>query len=78
VTQFATARIGAILVNVNPAYQARELEFALTKSGVSVLLLARGFRGADYRQTLDEVPPRCPDPRATIVFDDYRQLRYPD
>src|SRR5436309_6336726 len=54
VAQFAAARIGAVLVNVNPAYRAAELEFALTRSGVSVLLLARGFRDADYRRTLGE------------------------
>ena len=40
-TQFATARIGAVLVNVNPACRTTELEFALNKAGVSVLLLAR-------------------------------------
>jgi fatty-acyl-CoA synthase len=70
VAQFATARIGAILVNVNPAYRAGELEFALTTSGVSVLLLARGFRTADYRRTLAEVRPRCPELRDAITFDD--------
>src|SRR4051812_18197862 len=70
VAQFATARLGAILVNVNPAYRAGELEFALTRSGVSVLLLARGFRTADYRRTLAEVRPRCPDLRETVVLDD--------
>ncbi len=70
VAQFATARIGAILVTVNPAYRAAELKFALTRSGVSVLLLARGFRNADYRQTLDEVRPRCPELREAIVLDD--------
>src|SRR5436305_3720950 len=60
VAQFATARIGAVLVNVNPAYRTTELEFALNKAGVSVLLLARGFRAADYRRMLAEVRPRCP------------------
>ena len=52
VAQYATARVGAVLVNVNPAYRATELEFALTKAGVSVLLLARGFRATDYRTLL--------------------------
>lgn len=70
VAQFATARIGAILVNINPAYRTTELEYALTKAGVSVLLLARGFRSADYRRMLDEVRPRCPALREAIVFDD--------
>ncbi|MEO2089580.1 MAG: AMP-binding protein, partial [Gemmataceae bacterium] len=70
VAQFATARIGAILVNINPAYRAAELEFALTKSGVSVLLLAHGFRGTDYRRMLTGVRPGCPDLCDTLVLDD--------
>jgi fatty-acyl-CoA synthase len=70
VTQFATARIGAILVTINPAYKANELEYALHKAGVSVLVMARGFRRADYVATLDEVRGRCPELRAPIVLDD--------
>jgi fatty-acyl-CoA synthase len=42
VTQFATARIGAILVTINPAYQAAEVDYALAKAGVSVLVMADG------------------------------------
>ena len=48
VVQYATARIGAILVNINPAYRTTELEYALVQSGVSFLILARGFRQTDY------------------------------
>ena len=70
VAQYATARVGAILVNVNPAYRTTELEFALTKAGVNVLLLARGFRSADYRRMLAEVHHRCSGLREVIVFDD--------
>jgi fatty-acyl-CoA synthase len=70
VTQYATARIGAILVNVNPAYKRSELEYALTKSGISVLLLARGFRDADYVEMLDDVRERCPELREAVVLDD--------
>src|SRR5262249_2938182 len=70
VAQFAAARVGAILVNVNPAYRAGELQFALTKSGVSVLLLARGFRSLDSLRTLAEVRPHCPALRNSIVLDD--------
>ena len=55
VIQYATARIGAILVTINPAYKAAELQYALTKTGVSLLVLARGFRQADYVAMLDEV-----------------------
>ena len=48
VTQYAAAKVGAVLVNINPAYRLRELEYALTHSGVSVLITARGFRATDY------------------------------
>jgi fatty-acyl-CoA synthase len=70
VIQYATARIGAILVTINPAYRSHELEYALKQSGVSTLVLARGFRHADYVQTLHEVRPKCPELRQAIVLDD--------
>src|SRR5207302_4678261 len=44
VAQYATARIGAILVNINPAYRTSELEYALNQSGTTFLLLARRLR----------------------------------
>jgi fatty-acyl-CoA synthase len=69
VVQFATARIGAILVNINPAYQVTELGYALAQSGVSVLVLARGFRQSDYVALLDQVRPRCPELRESVVLD---------
>jgi fatty-acyl-CoA synthase len=47
-TQFATARIGAILVNVNPAYRLSELEYALNNSGVSLLVTAAAFKSSNY------------------------------
>ncbi len=69
VLQYATVRVGAILVNINPAYKAVELEYALNKSGVSLLCLARGFRQTDYLAILAEVRERCPALRATLVID---------
>ena len=48
VTQFATARIGAILVNINPAYRLHELEYALNRSGVSLLVTAAAFKASNY------------------------------
>ncbi|QRN95058.1 AMP-binding protein [Archangium violaceum] len=74
VAQYAAARIGAILVNLNPAYKTAELEYALNQSGTSVLLLARGFRQSDYRKMLEEVRPRCPGLRVALVLDDDWQL----
>ncbi len=68
--QYATARIGAVLVNVNPAYRTAELEYALQRSAVSVLLLARTFRGADYPGMLAEVRALCPELRIAVVLDD--------
>jgi fatty-acyl-CoA synthase len=69
VTQFATARIGAILVNINPAYKTSELQYALTQSGVSLLIHARAFRSSDYVSTVAEVRRQCPELRETVVID---------
>src|SRR5262245_12479248 len=57
IVQYAAAKAGAILVNVNPAYRLRELEYALRQSGVSVLVLARRFRNTDYVELLTEIAP---------------------
>jgi fatty-acyl-CoA synthase len=70
VAQYATARIGAILVNINPAYRTAELEYALNQSGVSFLILARAFRQADYVGMLGEVRGRCPELREALVLED--------
>jgi fatty-acyl-CoA synthase len=70
VVQFATARIGAILVNINPAYRTSELEYALRQSGVSFLMLARAFRQADYVGMLAVVKDACPDLREAFVLED--------
>jgi fatty-acyl-CoA synthase len=70
VVQYATARMGAIMVNVNPAYRVHELEYALNQSGVSTLILAKQFRQADYVGMVREVRLRCPALQSTIVIDD--------
>ncbi len=70
IVQYATARIGAILVNVNPAYKARELEYALTRAGVSTLVLSRGFRQTDYVSMLAEVRDACPELEQELVLED--------
>ncbi|HEX3607710.1 MAG TPA: AMP-binding protein [Candidatus Dormibacteraeota bacterium] len=70
VVQYATARIGAILVNINPAYRTAELEYALNQSGVSFLILARAFRQTDYVGMLGEVRGRCPGLREALVLED--------
>ncbi|GAC1504648.1 MAG: AMP-binding protein [Candidatus Dormibacteraceae bacterium] len=68
--QYATAAMGAILVNINPAYRTSELEYALNQSGISFLILAARFRQADYTAMLAEVKARCPDLREALVLED--------
>jgi fatty-acyl-CoA synthase len=70
VTQYAVARVGAILVNLNPAYKTAELEYALNQSGARVLLLSRGFRQSNYTQMLAQVRPNCPELRTALVFEE--------
>jgi fatty-acyl-CoA synthase len=67
--QYATARLGAILVNINPAYKTAELEYALNQSGISFLILARAFRTADYEEMLAQVKGRCPELREALVLE---------
>ncbi|HKP28361.1 MAG TPA: AMP-binding protein, partial [Gemmatimonadales bacterium] len=68
IVQYATARIGAILVNVNPAYRRHELRYALGKSGVSVLVAARAFRTTDYVSMLEEVRAELPQLRSVVLL----------
>jgi fatty-acyl-CoA synthase len=68
VVQFATAKIGAILVNVNPSYRAHELEYALRQSGCSLLILAPGFKDADYGELLASAD--APALRRSVVLGD--------
>ncbi len=58
-TQYATAKIGAILVNINPAYRTRELEFVLNQSGTGLLISAEKLKTSDYAAMIAEVRPRC-------------------
>lgn len=57
VTQFATAKVGAILVNINPAYGMHELEYAMNLAGISVLVTADSFKTSDYRKILYDLAP---------------------
>ena len=58
--QYATAKIGAILVNVNPAYRTSELEYALRQSGCRTLIAAPSFKTSDYVSMVAEVHPSLP------------------
>src|SRR3954454_18981555 len=55
IVQYATAKVGAVLVNINPAYRTHELAFALNQSGLRLLFSAEGFKASDYRAMLEEV-----------------------
>jgi fatty-acyl-CoA synthase len=59
--QFATARIGAILVNINPAYRSHELAYVLRQASIRTLISAEAFKTSDYRAMVDEVRAECPD-----------------
>jgi fatty-acyl-CoA synthase len=57
--QYATAKAGAILVNINPAYRTHELSYVLSQSGVRLLVSATEFKTSDYRAMVDEVRPEA-------------------
>ena len=67
IAQYALAKVGAIMVNINPAYRLRELEHALSQSGVSVLIAAQAFRGANYVEMLEQVAPKLSSLK-TLVY----------
>jgi fatty-acyl-CoA synthase len=54
-TQYATARIGAILVNINPAYRTHELDYVVRQSGLSLLISAVAFKTSDYRAMITQI-----------------------
>ena len=70
ITQYATSRIGAIMVNINPAYRSHELEHVLKQSGCSLLIMARGFRQTDYVAMFKDLEARLPEHLKAIVLDD--------
>src|SRR5690349_14839501 len=67
ITQYATAKIGAILVNVNPAYRTHELAYVLNQSGVKLLVSAESFKTSDYRSMVDEVLGGTPVERVIYI-----------
>jgi fatty-acyl-CoA synthase len=67
--QYATAKAGIVLVNINPAYRSHELGFVLRQSGVRVLVSAERFKTSDYRGMIDEVRPDLPGLQDVIYLD---------
>ncbi|WP_073951289.1 AMP-binding protein [Streptomyces kebangsaanensis] len=68
--QYATARIGAIMVNINPAYRAHELEYVLRQAGISVLVASQTHKSSDYRALVEQVRGTCPDLREAVYIGD--------
>ena len=75
--QYATAKIGAILVNINPAYRTHELAYVLNQSGVRTLISATAFKTSDYVDMVEEVRPESPELRDVVFVgtDDWAGLR---
>jgi fatty-acyl-CoA synthase len=69
IVQYATAKIGAILVNINPACRTHELRFALDQSGVRTLIAATAFKSSDYRPMVEEVRPTAAELRDVVFLD---------
>ncbi|MBX7549230.1 AMP-binding protein [Streptomyces sp. tea 10] len=68
--QYATARIGAVMVNINPAYRTHEVEYVLRQAGVCLLFASLGHKTSDYRAMVEEVRGRCPELRETVYIGD--------
>jgi fatty-acyl-CoA synthase len=67
--QYATAKLGVILVNINPAYRTSELEYVLRQSGCRMLIAAPAFKTSDYRVMVVEVRDRLPELEQVVFFD---------
>src|SRR5206468_5728675 len=68
--QYGTAKLGAVLVNINPAYRTHELAYVLKQAGISVLVSATQFKTSDYRAMVAEVRGECPDLREVLFIGD--------
>lgn len=67
--QFATTRVGAIMVNINPAYRASALKYALEQSQIGLLIASHYFRKTDYVEILNHVKPECKYPQRTVIME---------
>ncbi|WNI18554.1 AMP-binding protein [Actinacidiphila sp. ITFR-21] len=68
--QYATARLGAIMVTINPAYRVHEVEFVLNQAGIEVLVASTEYRGSDYRAMTAEARPHCARLREVVHIGD--------
>ena len=67
--QYATAKMGAILVNINPAYRMHELRYVLQQAGIRMLVAATEFKGSDYAAMIEQARPECPDLERVVLLD---------
>lgn len=68
--QYATARIGAVMVNINPAYRTHEVEYVLNQAGISLLFASLSHKSSDYRGMVEQVRGACPQLREAVYFGD--------
>ena len=76
VVQYATAKMGAILVNINPAYRAHELTYVLGQAGIRMLVSAESFKTSNYVGMIEAVRPDCPGLEHVVIIgqDSWRGL----
>jgi fatty-acyl-CoA synthase len=67
-TQYATAKIGAILVNINPAYRSHELEFVLNQAGIKMMVAAEKFKTSDYAGMIEAAKPKSPQLEHVVLI----------
>ncbi|WP_007023173.1 AMP-binding protein [Saccharomonospora iraqiensis] len=71
IVQYATARLGAVLVTINPAYRVHELEYVLRQAGIGTLIAARSHRTSDYAAMIERVRPDCPDLTDVVLLGEH-------
>ena len=67
-TQYATAKVGAILVNINPAYRSHELTYVLNQAGIRMVVIAPSFKSSDYVAMVDAARDECPALEQVVVI----------
>jgi fatty-acyl-CoA synthase len=68
-TQYAAAKAGLVLVNVNPAYRTHELSYVVNQSGLTLLVAVTRFRSSEYRRMVEEIAPDCATLRRAVYLD---------
>lgn len=69
IVQYATAKTGLVLVNLNPAYRTHELAYAVNQSGLRLMFAASRFKSSDYAAMLEDTRPECPGLERVVLLD---------